>query len=166
MQAQSKTPTPIEMHDAIQTQIHDICEMIRHCDFNINDYIAHFIAAICDIEYEDLIGEDKRYFTSQCRWLYWYAYRYMTNEPYANIAKRMKDLGREYTTSAIIIGVNRMARLIEDDSTWHKRWVLTKRIIKEHQELNLSENDNNGNVVNIVIQKPKDTFVKVSFKDE
>ena len=73
---------------------------------------------------------------AQARWLFWYAYRYMTNETYEKISKLSESMyKRKFTKTCVASSVNKMYSLIEQQPIWRKRWTIVKRIIKLQNEM-------------------------------
>ena len=108
------------LQEITDDSIQQICELLKKHESSIQEYIAHYVASLCDIEYDKMMGNNKTYYAAQCRWLYWYSYRYMTSEPYISMSKRIGRHGHKYTASAITIGVNKMSKMVESDSVSSK----------------------------------------------
>lgn len=145
-----------------------ILELLRNHESEILVNIEKVVSSLCDIDCDKMMGGSTTYYSAQCRWLYWYTYRYMTNEPYNKMSKRLGKHGHEYTPSAITIGVNRMAQMVESDTVWKKRWIILKRIIKAYDETNVTSVRSNEEPVRVkvVITKPRNVDIKVEFKNE
>lgn len=160
------------------SEIHDetigrACELLRSYAYEIQEYLASFVASICELTVKEMFEECSKYnksnYRSQARWLFWYAYRYMTNESYDRIALMTKQHYRHsITPSGIGMSINKMARLVEMDATWMKRWIVVRRVIKIYQETNIPFNSrkNEPQKVKVLIVHPKSVDMKVEFKCE
>jgi hypothetical protein len=149
-------------------EIVKICDLLRGYEVCIKETLADFIASLCDVSVSDLLNDEKKLYSSQCRWLYWYAYRYMTNEPYAKMADRLAINGRKFTLQAINNGVNKMMQMAEEDTVWKKRWIMVKRIIKVYNDTTMTTMPQYTEPasVKVVIKKPSNVDVKVEFVNE
>lgn len=111
--------------------IQKACEYLSRHESDIEDYIAETVAALCNVDVKDMLSNTSVTFIAQPRWLYWYAIRYMTNETYDKIAARTKaKSGYDFTPNGIGQSINKMARLINREPIWLKRWTIIKHIIK------------------------------------
>lgn len=120
--------------------VQSVCDALRNYDGVALSCIADFVAALCNIEKEDMFSGSSILSVSQARWLFWYAYRYMTNETYEKIGKEMEFLyGRKFSQFGVSAGVNKMSALIEKEPVWKRRWAIIKRIIKEYNSIDKCE---------------------------
>lgn len=127
-----------------RTTIISVCDMLKNYEVRIATYLADFVAAICDVDKERMFSNDNHLDVAQARWLYWYAYRYMTSETYEKIGKLSERMyGKAFTKVGVAASVNKMYALIEQQPIWRKRWTIIKRIIKQCE-----------NVIDDEIQKP------------
>jgi hypothetical protein len=133
-----------------------VCDSLRMYGENIKAYLAEFIASLCNIDKELMFSSSCEHYVVQARWLYFYAYRYMTNEPYRMIGIIPKWLGKSYTKGCVAKSINAMYLLIEQQPIWRKRWLIVKRIIKESNG-SLSEPP-----VQITITVPKNVEVTIN----
>lgn len=145
-----------------------ICNLLKESEISIQDNLSLFVAAQCDIDHTEMMNDTSKYYAAQCRWLYWYAYRYMTNEPYTKMAKRLGKTGRMFSSSGIQSGVNKMAQMVTQDTVWRKRWILIKHLIKTSNENAVStiSQFKPQSSVKVVVAHPKDVEVNVEFKQE
>lgn len=116
-----------EIHDEHAKQI---CDILHDHELKVQDYLAHMVAAQCDVTTQDMMTKDDRLHFSHARWLFWYAYRYMTNDTYEHIAQISERFGRKFTQQGISASVNKMSSLIAAETVWTKRWILVKKVIK------------------------------------
>ena len=108
-----------------------VCDTLSAYGGRIRLYLADFIASLCNVEKEKMFSTCNNLDVAQARWLFWYAYRYMTNETYEKIGKLSGELyGKTFTKVGVAASVNKMYELIENGGIWRKRWLIVKRIIK------------------------------------
>lgn len=112
-----------------------VCEALRDYGSNARQHLADFVASLCNIDKERMQSKCNDLDVAQCRWMFWFAYRFMTNETYDKIGRISEQLyGKRYTKVGVSIGVSKMSSLIEQNSMWKKRWTIIKRVIKESNE--------------------------------
>lgn len=168
---QKESEAKERLQEMSNDNVEQICELLHSRERDVQEYLAHFVASLCDIEYESMIGikesNVKTYYAAQCRYLFWYAYRYMTNEPYEKMAQRLGKFGRKFSTTGIISGVNKMAQMTEQDSIWRNRWMTLKRIIRMYNETTTTAipQFDEPSVVRVVVYKPSNVTVEVEFKN-
>jgi hypothetical protein len=134
-----------------------ICGALNTYGFSVRLYLADFIASLCNVEKEKMFSTCNNLDVAQARWLFWYAYRYMTNETYEKIGKLSGELyGKTFTKVGVAASVNKMYELIENGGIWRKRWLIVKRIIKFSNTL-IEEQENQP--IRIVV--PKDANVEL-----
>lgn len=113
-----------------------VCDSLSNYERTIRVHLADFVASLCNVETERMFSESNSLDVAQARWLFWYAYRYMTNETYDKIGKLSKELyGKTFTRVGVAASVNKMNTMIEQQPIWHKRWTIVKRIIKLQSEM-------------------------------
>lgn len=156
-----------ELREIENGNIGKVLELLSGHEGEILANIAKIVASLCDIDCDTMMGSSTKYYSAQCRWLFWYTYRYMTNEPYNKMSKRIGKHGHEYTPSALTIGVNKMAQMVETDTIWKKRWIILKSIIKSYDGATLSPLNSCNDIqpVKVVITKHKNVEVKVEIKE-
>ena len=134
-----------------------VCDTLSAYGGRIRLYLADFIASLCNVEKEKMFSTCNNLDVAQARWLFWYAYRYMTNETYEKIGKLSGELyGKTFTKVGVAASVNKMYELIENGGIWRKRWLIVKRIIKISNTL-IEEQENQP--IKIII--PKDANVEL-----
>lgn len=135
-----------------------VCDTLRNYGERTRVYLADFVSALCNVEKEKIFADNSRIDAAQARWLFWYAYRYMTNETYEKIGLLSEKMyGKKFTKVGVASSVNKMSILIEREPIWKKRWTIIKRIIKQQE--------NNGEVKvdnTIVVQVPRELKDKLS----
>ena len=129
---------------------------IGRCGMAINDYLADVIASLCGISAKEMLSDTNATHLAQPRWLYWYAYRYMTGESFLKMTKVLKVGSKTFTEKGIQGGVEKMSAMIESEPIWGKRWSIVKRIIKLNEETKENISDT------IVINVPKNIKDKVN----
>ena len=108
-----------------------VCDTIRVYGSRTRIYLADFVASLCDVEKERMFSACNDLDVAQARWLYFYAYRYMTGETYEKIGKLSQEIyGKTFTKVGVASSVNKMYELIENQPIWRKRWTIIKRVIK------------------------------------
>ena len=139
------------------------CELLNGYEYEIEKYLSHIIASLCDVDVEKMLTDTSVAYLAQARWLYWYAVRYMTNETYEKIAERTNSKsGYKFTPNGIGQSINKMSALIVNEPIWNKRWTIIKRIIKLRESaLNKTTTDDS---VTIRIVAPSD--IKLNIKTE
>ena len=143
-----------------------ILNAIRHHEIDMRQYLAETIAALCDVDIKLMLGDCDKVYVAQARWMFWYAYRYMSGDTFKNIARLTSQNNggvREYTANAVGAGFNKMSQLIRNDAMWQKRWTIIKRIIKLREPHETANADNT-----IVINVPKELKdqIKIEIKDK
>ena len=134
-----------------------VCDTLSSYGGRIRLYLADFIASLCNVEKEKMFSTCNNLDVAQARWLFWYAYRYMTNETYEKIGKLSGELyGKTFTKVGVAASVNKMYELIENGGIWRKRWLIVKRIIKISNTL-IEEQENQP--IRIVV--PKDANIEL-----
>ena len=134
-----------------------VCDTIRVYGSRTRIYLADFVASLCDVEKERMFSPCNDLDIAQARWLYFYAYRYMTGETYEKIGKlSQKIYGKTFTKVGVASSVNKMYELIENQPIWRKRWTIIKRVIKAGE--NVIE-DEAKKPIRIII--PKDANVEL-----
>jgi len=104
-----------------EESLKDICERVKSYERNIQDYLADVVAALC-------------VHCNHARWLFWYAYRHMTNDTFEHLSQITDRYGRKFAHQSINSAVNKMSVLIADNTIWTKRWVVIRRIIKARDQ--------------------------------
>ncbi len=135
-----------------------VCDTLSSYGERIRLYLADFIASLCNVEKEKMFSTCNNLDVAQARWLFWYAYRYMTNETYEKIGKLSGELyGKTFTKVGVAASVNKMYELIENGGIWRKRWLIVKRIIKISNTL-IEEQENQP--IKIIIPKNANVELK------
>ena len=135
-----------------------VCDTLSAYGERIRLYLADFIASLCNVEKEKMFSNCNNLDVAQARWLFWYAYRYMTNETYEKIGKLSGELyGKTFTKVGVAASVNKMYELIENGGIWRKRWLIVKRIIKISNTL-IEEQENQP--IKIIIPKNANVELK------
>ena len=149
-----------ELKDNERQMVDSICSVLSAYEGNIRLCLSKFVAALCDVEIERMFSNDNHLDVAQARWLFWYAYRYMTGETYEKIGKLSEPLyGKSFTKVGVAASVNKMYELIEQQPIWRKRWTIVKRIIKQTNSL---VEDETQEPIKIIIPKN----ANVEFKRE
>lgn len=132
-------------------------EALRGYAHGVQDLLADCVAALCDVDVKMMLTNTDVIHLAHARWLFWYSYRYMTNETLDKIALMTQRIGGEsFTKQGVAASINKMSLLIEREDIWNRRWRIMKRIIK----LRGQEDESVDNA--IVIQVPKDLKGKIN----
>lgn len=139
--------------------IQTVCETLKNYEGEMMSCIASFVAALCDVDEKDMFSNKNTLDAAQARSLFWYAYRYMTNETYDKIGRlSLKPFGKKFTAFGVSASVNKMHNLIEQQPIWRKRWTILKRVIKTQNALVVEPN------IPVTITIPKN--VELTIKKE
>lgn len=113
-----------------------VCDTLRNYGKKTIVYLADFVSSLCNVDKEMMFDGSDQLDAIQARWLFWYAYRYMTNETYVKIGELSEKMhGRKFTKMGVSRGINKMSMLIETEAIWKKRWSIIKRVIKSQNEM-------------------------------
>ena len=142
--------------------IRKACEHLCAFEGSVRDYIAEYVAALCDVDKDAMFSASDVVYLAHARWLYWYTLRYATNESYDKIAKQRFDGAHTFVQRTIQSGVSKMAMMIEREQLWNKRWNVMKRLLRIRTDETVKEKNNT-----IVINVPKDLMkdVKIEIKE-
>ncbi len=130
----SESTTKKELAEMRSKTFKEIEEILRRYDYNEQDMIGSFVASLCDVDYADMLSASNNSHIAQARWLYWYAMRYFTHDTYYRISERTQLDGHRFTPESIGVCITKISALIEEDSVWKRRWVMTKRMIRLLQD--------------------------------
>lgn len=116
-----------EIDDSI---IQNVTTLLKDYNYDLLDNLIYFVSAICEIDPYDMLSVNDKIQISQARWLLWYSWRYMTHESYEKIACRACIEGHRFKTRGVAAGIEKMSKIIEQETIWSKRWAIIKHIIK------------------------------------
>lgn len=140
--------------------IDEVCRLLRLHETNIQEYIVDCVASICDVDKLDMMTNVSNLNTIHSRWLFWYAYRYMTKDSFSHISHITLRYGKKFTEQSVSSSVIKMGNMIDNDTIWAKRWAIIKRIIKLRDS---TLSDENQNAV-VIVQYPKNVEIKLRKK--
>lgn len=140
--------------------IDEVCRLLRLHETNIQEYMVDCVASICDVDKLDMMTNVSNLNTIHSRWLFWYAYRYMTKDSFSHISHITLRYGKKFTEQSVSSSVNKMGNMIDNDTIWAKRWAIIKRIIKLRDS---TLSDENQNAV-VIVQYPKNVEIKLKTK--
>lgn len=161
MTANIQQRTESNIHSLEESTIIQACELLRNYDGGLKEHLAHIVAELCNVSVNAMMKETKHIDVVRARWLYWYAYRYMTDESHYSIAQYCSQW-RKFTSTCISHSIAKMAVIIDGNSIWAKRWIILKRLIKIM--LNKNVGDEQPSNITIKITHPKG--VNVELKQE
>lgn len=144
--------------------VEKILNAIRQHELDIEEYLADIVSALCNVDKESMLNDRDKMYLSHTRWFFWYAYKYMTNEPYGKIADMSSKIlnGRVFSSNAVGVGINQMDIMIQQNDVWSRRWNIVKRIIK----LRESESSLLESPIVITVNAPKEIKdnIKINIK--
>jgi hypothetical protein len=140
--------------------IDEVCRLLRLHETNIQEYMVDCVASICDVDKLDMMTNVSNLNTIHSRWLFWYAYRYMTKDSFSHISHITLRYGKKFTEQSVSSSVIKMGNMIDNDTIWAKRWAIIKRIIKLRDS---TLSDENQNAV-VIVQYPKNVEIKLRTK--
>lgn len=138
-----------------------ICNILRKREYNVQDYLANIVAALCDVNIDEMFSNTNVSRLTHARWLFWYAYRYKTAFSYEAIAKNTERYGHPYDLRTIQNAVNKMSSMIDASNEWSHRWEVIKRIIKLSQTAPRADEEELKDAT-IVISIPKELKNKLN----
>lgn len=119
-----------EWKDLRNKSFREIEGVLRKYDYNSLTMLSSFVSSICDVETADLLTSSANIYISQCRALFWYAYRYMTQDSYERISNKTAIDGCRFSPDTVRKACEKMADLINVDPQWKGRWINVKRFIR------------------------------------
>lgn len=133
-----------------------ICKILANYECNICEHIADLVSYSCNVKKERMFSDDRSWDSAQARGLFFYAYKYITNNTYDQISRMTNDVyGRKFTRECIRTSVIKMSELIEKQTIWNKRWSMLKAIIKSQMEYTKEPQ------VEITIKVPKNVIATI-----
>ena len=147
-----------ELADNERIAMKCVCDTLLNYEGRVRNYLADFVASLCNVEKEKMFSENNSLDVAQARWLFWYAYRYMTGETYEKIGRISHDTyGKTFTKVGVASSVNKMSVMIEQQPIWKKRWTIVKRIIRITNSL---IDENTEEPIKIIIPKNANVELK------
>jgi len=146
-----------KINEMEQKVLKDMEIILKRHNFNMTTFLAHIIASICDIDVTEIFSVNNKAYLSQSRWMFWYAYRYMTGETYERIAEKTSFEGHKFHVQAIIHGITSFAKLLEYDRSWGDKWKMVKEFIKIKNGMGQGKDEKHE----VVITVPKNVEVKI-----
>lgn len=147
-----------EMKDLEREAIYNVCGILVGYNMLFRENLERVVASLCDVPVVSMLFDTTRIDYVRARWLYWYAYRYMTDESLERIGKLHNTV--EFSGCAVGRAISKMAMLIGGDTIWTKRWIILKRFIKAI----LKNEDAINNTVTVKVAAPKG--INVELKQE
>lgn len=143
----------------------EIEAVLRRYDYNAQTMLASFVASICDVDIADMLTSSGNTYITQCRALFWYAYRYMTHETHERISERTVLDGCRFTAETVRLSCSKIYTLIEENDMWRGRWLVTKRMIRLWQDPHDYYESDNVNPMpqkyKIFLRVPKNAEVEI-----
>lgn len=143
--------------------VEDILEAVKRHEMDIMTYLADTVASLCNISRNDMLKGSSEAHLAQPRWLFWYAYRYMTSETLEKVADMTKRCGgHRFTPNGIGQCVNKMSQMISSEPMWTKRWTIIKRIIKLRD---VDSNKKQDSTITITVPKELKDIINIEIKE-
>lgn len=139
--------------------ISEICRIVRDYRRLTDEHLQRIVADLCGVSVEGMMGDIRHLHNSQARWLYWYAYRYMTNDSYESIAKNNEY--RKFTHPCVCQSISKMSDFISASTIWTKRWTVLKHIIKGILAKQPKQQQLFGDDITIKVTAPKGVNVEL-----
>lgn len=152
-----------EMIKSDERFLDELTGLLRSYDYNLVSSLAHFVAALCNVDVADMLSSIDKSHLSQARWLFWYAYRYITGYSFMHIADVTIYDGHKFAWRSIAGGITNMATLVVQDNIWKKRWAITKRFIVARSDADqvICEKIMTNDPIKITVTVPKKTKVEI-----
>lgn len=158
----SKDEVKERMQQIGDETVNKACDLLRAYNRRCDEYLAEIVASVCDVNVEDLLCDTKHIRNSHARWLYWYAYRYMTRESYKTISERHSKYKR-FTEGGVGISIARMNIMIDQEPIWKKRWLIIRNILRAIEDESM-EYETTTLTLNVV--PPKGIDVKINLNNK
>jgi len=134
----------------------NVYDAINQFNGDTKKHLAKVVASLCDVNENQMFSKSKTLGIVQARWLFFYAYRYMTNDTYEKIGKVSESIFEDcFSKMGVAKGVYKMSNLIEHQPVWRKRWNIIKHLIKSQSELIYTPD------IPITITVPKNVVVTI-----
>ena len=144
--------------------VEDILLAVRQHEVDIMAYLADTVASLCNIDRDEMLKPSSEAHLAQPRWLFWYAYRYMTSETLEKVSEMTERCcGHRFTPSGIGQCVNKMSQLINTVPIWTKRWTIIKKIIKLRYA---DSNKSTENTITITVPKELKDIINIEIKEK
>lgn len=122
----------LRIHDK---SVREIRSALNRYEYNIQEHLADVVASFCGVDTEAIFSKKRLDIDKiQARWLFLYAYRYMTGKTYKGVVKTLREMGLHLSVRGVALSINKMARLIKSDHGWRCKWTILKGIIKEKED--------------------------------
>lgn len=117
-----------ELNEKDQKVVSDVCNILSQYDFDVKQCLEEIVCSLCNIDHDKLWSRTRNLAVVQARWLFWYAYRFISNDSHQSIANITT---RKFATSCVGQSITKMSMLISSDTIWSRRWIILKQILKE-----------------------------------
>lgn len=126
-------------------------DALREYNISVTKYLAELVASLCNTTVDAMMTESSRSSNHPmvyARWLYWYAYKRLTQDSCNEISLKTQHFGRRFSPTAISFGVSKIMLMISENKLWCKRWSILRRVIEEVNGCDLSQSTIRLKVVN------------------
>lgn len=152
-----------EIEQSDNLSIDKAIQLLRTHEQGIRERLADCAAALCGVDTDEMMHVQGKTRLAHARWLYWYAYRYMTNDSFEKIASLTNQRGHKFTSHAVMYATRKMAVMVENEPMWKKRWTIIRKFIKIQME---SCCENVDNTITINIPKHLRDKINIQIKDK
>lgn len=142
--------------------IRSITKKLSEYEYDLLNNLIYYVAAICNVDPIDMLSVNDKVHISQCRWLLWYAHRYMTHDSYEKISEKTSIEGHRFKTRSIAAGIEKMSKMIAEDKNWEKKWNIIRHIIRLWKNDDLTKEKKNQ----VIIIAPNNIEIKIKTKNE
>ena len=144
--------------------VEHVINLFRDSEIDMMTYLADTVASLCNIDKDEMLSKTARPHIANARWLYWYAYRYMTRETYEKIAEMTNRIAKgHFTASTICSACNRMEELKSSEPMWQKRWNTIKRIVRMRD---CSGSGNDEYTITVCVPRELKEMIKIEVKEK
>ena len=105
-----------------------IIELLKNYNGSNIQLLANTVAAVCDVNIDEMLSDDGKIHNTHARYLYWYAIRYLTHDSNTVIAKTSIP-NKTYASDSVRKGISYIIKLIDIQPQWAKRWRAVKRVV-------------------------------------
>lgn len=133
----------------------NVCEALRGHENTIKNSIAEYVASLCNVSADDILGGKDGMDVIQARWMFFHAYKYMTGDTCGSIGRLVKNSnGEPYRPQSVSYGITQISALIESVPLWYKRWIILRSVIKKANDVISSDVEPiNDEPVKIIVPK-------------
>lgn len=141
------------------------CDLLKDYNSDIREYLVKIVESLCEVPTGMLLTDTGCIDTIRARWLYWYAYRYLTDDSFDKIAKHSEHI-RKFSSTCVCASVSKMSMLIAQSGMWAKRWYVLKQIIKTIVRTNSPEQELFPTELTLKVIHPKGVSINIKTEQQ